>query len=712
MSIRKEILSRAYIIFYLLMLAGVVIVVQVVRISTFERAYWVARGEEFSIKKQTIPAQRGNIYADDGSLLATSIPYFDIRIDFGSEAMRDEYFNMHVDSLSYYLRKDIWPHLSQGQVKNRLVWAREERKRSFLIARNADYLLVEKVKNYPLLSMGGYKGGLVLEQKSSRLKPHGMLASRSIGRMEGDREPNGLEMYFDGVLAGQSGERYVQRIARSVELPINDLPQKEAQDGLDLQTTININLQDISEYSLKQVLEEHEAEWGTAIVMEVNSGKVKAIANLGRSSDGQYYEQLNYAVGRLYELGSTFKLATMLALFEDQQLELDHKIKIAPGYLRVGSGTIRESEGYHKDTATLEEVFAFSSNVGTAKLAIEYFREGDGPDRFFKYMNQFQLKSKTGIEIPGEPEPDIYSREERKNIPSKKGTWSSSMSIPYMAHGYELRMTPIQILAFYNAIANDGFYVPPRLGDHVMSSGSLVEELYPNQKAVRIAGEASVRKAQKILESVVKDGTGRNLISTDYHVAGKTGTTRINYADKNATRRKYIASFVGYFPTDQPKYSCIVVINDPKKNAYYGSKIAAPVFKEIVDYCYATDPNLMKVLTDKPILTAAQLHLPTFQVGYSEDFETILGYLGLKTRKSTSSEWVVTVQDTTDFTLAPRVMREEAIPNVVGMGLKDALFVLENLGLQVVIQGSGTIRKQSIEPGKPLQGQKILLTLG
>src|SRR5690625_4354930 len=181
---------------------------------------------------------------------------------------------------------------------NCLVRAREERKRSFLIARNADYLLVEKVKNYPLLSMGGYKGGLVLEQKSSRLKPHGMLASRSIGRMEGDREPNGLEMYFDGVLAGQSGERYVQRIARSVELPINDLPQKEAQDGLDLQTTININLQDISEYSLKQVLEEHEAEWGTAIVMEVNSGKVKAIANLGRSSDGQYYEQLNYAVGR------------------------------------------------------------------------------------------------------------------------------------------------------------------------------------------------------------------------------------------------------------------------------------------------------------------------------------------------------------------------------------------------------------------------------
>lgn len=712
MSIRKEILSRAYIVFYLLMLVGVVLVVQVFRINTIERSYWVAKGEEFSIKKQTIPAQRGNIYADDGSLLATSIPYFDIRIDFGSEAMRDEYFNTHVDSLSYYLQKDVWPGQSREQVKNRLIQARKERKRSFLVARNADFLLVEKVKQYPLLSMDGYKGGLVLEQKSSRLKPHGMLASRSIGRMEGDREPNGLEMYFHDLLGGQAGERYVQRIARNVELPINDLPQKEAQDGMDLQTTININLQDISEYSLKQVLEEHEAEWGTAIVMEVSTGKVKAIANLGRSASGEYYEKLNYAVGRLYELGSTFKLATMLALFEDQNLDLNHRVRIAPGYLRVGNGVVRESEGYHQDSVTVEEVFALSSNVGVARLAIDYFREGDGPDRFFKYMNQFQLKSKTGIEIPGEPEPDIYSKEERKNIASKQGTWSNSMSIPYMAHGYELRMTPLQILAFYNAIANDGFYAPPRLGDHILNSGSLVEALYPNQKAVRIASESSVKKAQQILESVVSEGTGRNLISADYNVAGKTGTTRINYADKNATRRKYIASFVGYFPTDQPKYSCIVVVNDPKKNAYYGSKIAAPVFKEIVDYCYATDPNLMKVLTDKPILTAAQLHLPAFQVGYSGDFEKVFGYLGLKTRKSTPSEWVVTVQDSTDFTLAPRIVREEAIPNVVGMGLKDALYLLENMGLQVVIQGSGTIRKQSVEPGQPLQGQKILLTLG
>lgn len=712
MSIRKEILSRAYIVFFALVLASLVIIGQVVKIDTVDRAYWIERGEEYSIRKQTVEAQRGNILADDGSLLATSIPYFDVRIDFGSEAMRDEYFNQNVDSLSYYLHQDIWPGKSVNQIKQNLVQARKERVRSFLIARNADFNLVEKIKSYPLLSLGGYKGGLVLERKSSRLKPHGTLASRTIGRMKGDRNPLGLEMYYDDLLGGVDGLRYVQRIARGIDIPIHDLTEIDAKEGHDLQTSINVNLQDIAEYSLKQVLTEHEAEWGTAIVMEVNSGQVKAIANLGRTESGGYYENLNYAVGRLYELGSTFKLATMLALFEDSDLELNDPISLGKGYLRVGNGTIRDSEGHPFDTTTIENAFAISSNVAMAKLAIKYFRSDDGPDRFFKYMEQFRLKSKTGIEIPGEPEPDIYSKEERKNIPGKQGTWSSSMSIPYMAHGYELRTTPLQILAFYNAIANDGYYVAPRLGDKEMKSGSLIQDLYPNKKSVRIATGSSIEKAQHMLEEVVLNGTGKNLISTDYSVAGKTGTTRINYADKNATRKKYIASFVGYFPTDQPKYSCIVVVNDPKKHAYYGSKIAAPVFKEIVDYCYATDPNLMKVLNDKPILASAQVQLPVFEVGYSEDFEKVFGYLGLKTRKSGDSEWTVILQDSTDFNLAPRIIGEEAIPNVVGMGLKDALYLLENLGLQVVASGTGRVREQSIDPGTPIKKEKIFLKLG
>lgn len=712
MSIRKEILSRAYIVFYVLVLSGLVIMGQVIKIDTVDRAHWIQQGEEYSIRKQNVKAQRGNILADDGSLLATSIPYFDIRVDFGSEAMKDEYFEQHVDSLAHYLRKDIWPNKSLGQIKSELKAARADRVRSFLIERNADFNLVEKVKQYPLLSLGGYKGGLVLERKSSRLKPHGTLASRTIGRMAGDRSPIGLEMYYDDLLGGRDGMRYVQRIARDIEIPIHDLTQIDAREGHDLQTSINVNMQDIAEYSLRQVLTEHEADWGTAIVMEVQTGQVKAIANLGRTESGGYFENLNYGVGRLYELGSTFKLATMLALFEDAGLELDDPISLGRGYLRVGSGTIRDSEGHPFDTTTVENAFAISSNVAMAKLAIKHFRSDDGPDRFFKYMNQFHLKSKTGIEIPGEPEPDIYSKEERKDIPAKKGTWSSVMSIPYMSHGYELRMTPLQILTFYNAVANDGYYVAPRLGDKEMKSGSVVRDLFPNKKSIRIASESSIRKAQHLLKEVVVSGTGKNLISPDYSVAGKTGTTRINYADKNATRKKYIASFVGYFPADQPKYTCIVVVNDPKKHAYYGSKIAAPVFKEIVDYCYATDPSLMKVLNEEPILASAQINLPVFEVGYSKDFEKVFGYLGLKTRKSAESDWAVVLQDSTDFTLAPRIFKEGAIPNVVGMGLKDALYILENLGLEVVISGNGRVRDQSIEAGTPIENKKIFLTLG
>lgn len=286
------------------------------------------------------------------------------------------------------------------------------------------------------------------------------------------------------------------------------------------------------------------------------------------------------------------------------------------------------------------------------------------------------------------------------------------MSIPYISHGYECMLTPLQVLTFYNAIANNGYYIAPRLGDQVLKSGKIVEDLTKTNKAVRIASEESVRKAQQLLKEVVLHGTGKNLLSEDYMVAGKTGTTRINYSNKQAERKKYTASFVGYFPADNPKYSCIVVVNDPKKHAYYGSKIAAPVFKEIVDYCYATNPDLMQELNEQPILATADLNIPIFKVGHTEDFQNVLGYLGLKTRKSSFSEWSLIMQDTTDLTLEPRKIKGEVIPNVVGMGLKDALFILENLGIEVKISGSGKVVDQSLDAGQPIKAKKIFLTLG
>ncbi|WP_236980290.1 penicillin-binding protein [Membranihabitans maritimus] len=711
MSVRKEILGRAYFVFCLFLLVGAVILGKVIMIDTVERSFWVEKGNSQSIKKQVVKAHRGNIYADDGGLLATSIPFFDVRIDFGSSAMRQRYFDDNVDSLAVCLQRDIWPSKSVGAIRSELVTARKNKIRYFLIKRDATFEEVEKIKKYPLLSMSGYKGGLVLERNSNRLKPYVNLASRSIGRMPGDRQPVGLELSYNEVLKGNHGERYVQRIGRGTYIPVEGLLNTEAEEGADLQTTLNVNLQDIAEHSLRKVLEDHEGEWGTAIVMEVKTGKVKAIANLGKNGES-YYENLNYGVGRLYEPGSTFKLATMLALFEDQDMSLEEEVEIGPGYMVVGPGVIRDSEGHPFKKTTVANAFAISSNVAIAKLANKYFREGDGPDRFFKYMNQFHLKSKTGIEIPGEPLPDLYSKDEREKIPSKKGTWSSIMSIPYMAHGYELRLTPLQVLSFYNAIANNGFYVQPRLGDKIVKSGTLVKDLTKNNKSVQIASKESIVKAQTILKAVVDSGTGKNLISKDYSVAGKTGTTRTNYADKEASRKKYTASFVGYFPTEDPIYSCIVVIDDPKKNKYYGSKIAAPVFKEIVDYCYATNPDLMEVLNEEPMLTTANLRIPTFEVGYTEDYEKVFGYLGLKTRKSTDSKWSLLTQDSTDFNLEPRKISEEVIPNVLGMGLKDALFILENMGIEVKISGSGKVTEQSLEPGEPLKKEQIFLTLG
>ncbi|GAA5220928.1 penicillin-binding protein [Membranihabitans marinus] len=711
MGVRKEILSRAYIVFYLFALSGLVIFGKVIKIDTIDRAYWVERGDSLTIKKQEVLAHRGNIYADDGSLLATSIPFFDVRIDLNSSAMAADSFFANVKGLSEALHRDIWPTKSVAKIEADLRKGYKNKIRHFLIKRNATYEEVERIRTYPLLRLGGYKGGLVLERKSSRLKPYKNLASRTIGRKDDHKDPVGLELSYDKKLSGVNGQRYVQKIGGSTYVPIDGLKNIEAEQGADLKTTLNVNLQDISEHALSQVLKEHEAEWGTAIVMEVATGKVKALANLGKGKSG-YYEILNYGVGRLYEPGSTFKLATMMALFEDKNLDLDDLVNIGPGYLKVGSGVVRDSEKHPFTETTLLEAFAVSSNVAMAKLANHYFKDGDGPDRFFKYMRQFKLKEKTGVEIPGEPMPDLYSKKEREQFDSKKGTWSSIMSIPYMSHGYELRLTPMQLLAFYNAVANDGYYVAPRLGDNIQKSGKVIEDLSKNSKAVKIASDATIEKAQALLREVVLNGTGRNLISKDYSVAGKTGTTRINYSNKEATRKKYTASFVGYFPADNPKYSCIVVVNDPKKHAYYGSKIAAPVFKEIVDYCYATNPDLMQILNNKPMLAAADLRIPVFKVGYTEDLQNIFGYLGLKTRKSNFSQWSLIMQDTADFTLEPRIIKEEVIPNVVGMGLKDAVYILENLGMEVKISGSGRVVDQSLDPGLPINSKKIFLTLG
>lgn len=653
-------LKRFYVVAAVLFFVAAAVVFRLSKIQFVDGDHYRAIAAQKTTKNIPIKANRGNIYASDGSLLATSVSRYDIRFDAVtvSGANFEKLMPELARAMGDYFGK------SSSYYQNILQTARSNERRYQILARDLNYTDYLAVKKMPLLNLGPYKGGLIVVQKPTRERPLGKIAERLVGHnttADTMKYTVGLEAAFDSFLRGQDGHRLKQKIAKGQWKPVSDENELEPRDGFDVVTTIDINIQDIAHHSLLSQLEYYEAEHGTVVVMEVGTGAVRALANLGRTAKGTYYEKLNYAVGESHEPGSTFKTIAFAAALEDRAIDTAQIVDTRLGSKAFYGRMITDTKGHGKISAA--RALEVSSNIGLASLIDEAYSQE--PQRWLDYFKQWRLDTVLGLPISGEGRPEIPRPGDRK--------WSKN-ALPSMAYGYNLRMTPLQILTFYNALANDGTMVKPRFVDRIIGDNKVIHEYHPEVIHPKIMSDQTLAQVRDVLEHIVTRGTGRALYSEYFSIAGKTGTARTEYWMEDwEDNRRYISSFAGYFPADQPKYSCIVVIHKPStKKGYYGADVTGPVFKRIAQ----------KIYTDSPLRDTIQLPIQPLTELMNQQAEL---------------ERVV-------------AQAHKGVPDVRGWALMDAIAVLENLGLSVEVRGRGTIVKQSPQPGAAMvQTQKVTL---
>ncbi|MEE9437546.1 MAG: penicillin-binding protein [Saprospiraceae bacterium] len=700
MDRKKELLVRVYLVLAAFIVLTVVIMARVIKVSIIEGDKWRVKGDK-NIQLRTLYADRGNIYSEDLNLLSTSLQFFEIRMDL--TVAKEDLFRNNVDSLAYYLSATIGKHKTQSEWRSSLLKARRDKKRYFPIAKNVSVEDLSAVAQFPIFNKGKYGGGFIKNKESKRLKPYKSFASRTIGRDRKNVSNVGLEGYFDAQLRGDSVKVLMKNVSpkNNVWLPIYDVEEFSPKHGDDIVTTLNVDIQDVVHNELLKRVVELDADAATAVVMEVKTGAIKAISNFKRSENGTYSEAYNYAVGHTSEPGSTFKLATLLSLLDDGYCDLESTVDLKGGRMKFYDQKMSDSEIHGKGRVTLRHAFESSSNVGMSKLAEDHYNNPEGRKRFVGKLKSFGLVSKTGIEIIGEPKPYI------KHPVKTKKEWSLT-TIPWMAHGYELTLTPLQILNLYNSVANDGKMMKPYLVSDIINCGDVVKHIEPRVLKRKIAMLSVVQDAQSVLEDVVQSGTGRKLQSEIVTIAGKTGTTRTNYANREE-EKEYNASFAGYFPAENPKYSMIVVVYNPRGNAYYGASAAGPAYKIIAERITTLADNL--IYADKNQYVA-NIELPNPSSGYTKDFTKVFEYVGLDYRiRRKKTSWVEVDPLESKMLISKKKISKSKVPNVKGMGARDAIYVLENLGLNVAVDGVGKVVKQTVNAGSKIKGQDITIYL-
>jgi cell division protein FtsI (penicillin-binding protein 3) len=494
------------------------------------------------------------------------------------------------------------------------------------------------------------------------------------------------------------GRRLVKKIANDVWVPVDEEFDIQPQQGYDLITTIDINLQDVAEFALLNQLAENDADHGCVILMEVKTGYIRAIANLGKNEEGSYEEDYNYAIGESSEPGSTFKLATLMAALEDKKVKLSDYVTTGNGVVTYHNRTMRDVHPIGTGIITVREAFEHSSNVGISKVIMDAYK--NDPGQFTDRLYQFGLQNKLNIDIAGEGSPLIKNPED--------STWSK-VTLPWMSTGYEVLLTPLQILTFYNSVANNGVMVKPQFVEEIRHSGMTVRSFDPAVINPAVCSQSTIKQLQQLLEGVVENGTAQNVKNPVYKIAGKTGTAQIMVEGVGYDKNNYKATFVGYFPADNPQYSCIVMIFKPNKGIYYGSQIAAPVFKEIADKVYATSPEI-QFSVNPPRDT---LFLPDTTRGAFADLVAICQTLGLTPPPPVKqSPWIQLSRKEEHLSFEEVILNDTAVPDLTGLGARDAIYLLESIGLRPQIQGKGKVSSQTPAPGSPLiKGEYVILTL-
>ena len=703
---RKAILIRAILVFSGMFFFGLAVVYFVFKIQVKEGQKWRTKAENLSTHVFDVAPVRGNIFDCNGNLLASSVPIYDVRIDgLAKGFVNNDNFDADLDSLSICMANEFQDR-SAKSYKSLFTKVKKAKNRYFLLKRKISFRQMQRMSKFPIFRMGKYKGGLLITERTTREKPFEMLAERTIGFTQTGVAKVGLEGSFDFLLKGKSGKQVMQRIAGGTWIPIDDENSIEAQEGKDVYTTIDVNLQDVATHSLMNKLIEERAEWGTAILMEVSTGHIKAIVNLNREKDGSYVERYNYAIGSKIEPGSTMKLISMLSLIEDGFVTSKDKVDAENGLKTFCNYTMHDS---HTGTGiiTMQEAFEHSSNVAIAKQIVRFYQKN--PEQFYQKIQSLNLTSKLKLQIAGEVTPSVLN----PNNPM----WSCS-SLPSMSIGYGLSFTPLQLLSVYNAIANNGKLVKPIFVSQVSDAGQTVKQYKPNVLVEKVCSDATLKQLREMMEGVVVRGTAAGFKSEFYSYAGKTGTAVIANDGKgynNAGKKFYRASFCGYFPADAPKYSCCIVVSKPLKE-YYAAKVALPVFKDIADKVYATSIQLHTDLRNK-VAIDSMAHLPPISKIFTKDLKQILMDIDSKKLIQKDSveedgDWSETEKNGINLAYQSISFENELVPNVLGMGIRDALYLLESKGVQVQVLGSGKVKKQSVSPNTPIkQVKKIVLQL-
>lgn len=699
MEVKKDILWRVYLSYLVMIIIAVLIMAKIVFIQQVQGNYWVSKADSLHDRYVTIDASRGTIYSADGRMLSTSIPFFDIRMDFRADGLIEhngKKFHDNVDSLAYCL-SNLFKDKSRQQYKNLLVKGFKKKERYFLLKKNISFEQYAKLRNFPLFRLGRNNSGMIVERNEKRINPFGLLANRTIGLWR-DNAPNvGLEATYNKYLKGVDGKRLMRRISGGTYIPMEGY-EIDPQDGKDIITNLDVNIQDIAESALYKELSDNEATYGTCIVMEVKTGKIRAIANLGRQPDGSYAEDFNYGVGYATEPGSVFKLATMISLLDDNDLTIYDHVDMGNGSYRYGRRTMYDAESHRNGYVTVAEAFEMSSNVGISKLAYKFYE--NHPQRYIDHLKKLHLNKQTGIDLLGEAHPLV------KNTDNK--TWSAT-TLPWMSIGYEVLETPLNILTLYNAVANNGKMMKPYLVNSIEQYGKVVKQFEPTVLIDKICKDSTLVQLHAILNGVVssKEGTAHRALDNPYFkIAGKTGTALVANGSRGYADKIYQATFVGYFPADDPKYSCIVTVkNKPHALRIYGASVAAPVFGEVAHKLYAMSFH-KQIPQNKQPLVDSTLEIKS---GSTDELKTIFAKLNLPVNTSEVQQpYVRAGFNQSKIILQPVSIKKGMVPDVRGMGLKDALYLLESSGLKVKIEGKGKVVSQSLNPGQPVKDDNTI----
>ena len=710
MDVKKDILWRVYLCFIGMILLGAVVVSKAFYIQRVQGKYWKSMGDSLHLKYLPIEAERGTIYSEDGNMLSTSVPVFDVFIDFGAEGLREKdgkRFKENIDSLSSCLA-NLFKDKTQVVYQKELAFAYKNEDRYYTLKKKISFLQYQQLRNFPLVKQGRNKSGFIIEARDKRINPYVLLANRTIGLSRDDATKNvGLEQRYDSLLRGKTGQRLFRYIAGAY-MPV-DGAEVEPENGKDIISTIDTYMQDVAETALMRMLRSNNSLHGTAIVMETATGKIKAIANLGKEKKDSFFtENLNYGIGKRTEPGSIFKLATLLSLLEDKYVDINTKVECGTGVMDFYGLKIKDSH-LGTGTITVKDAFARSSNVAFAKLADQYYH--NQPAVFVNHLHQLRLDTLTGVDITASSGFPIIKK------PNSKSGWSAT-TIPFMAHGYEELVTPLNMLMLYNAVANNGKMMQPYLVSSIKEYGVEVRSIQPKVVVEKICSDETLAQLKECLKAVVDSVHGtahKTVFDTAYSISGKTGTAVTADGNKgyNKNNKTYQASFIGYFPSEQPKYTIAVVVqNSLDSRLVYGADVSGAVFKEISDKIYGRYLSTKKYLP--PVKADSMLYS---YYGMKNEWNSIFSMLGISfTDSAVAGYWrSMQLKNNAGILNTPpnSMSRSDSVtPNVVGMGLKDAVYLLENKGLKVTVTGRGRVLNQSLTAGTNFKkAQNISLIL-